>query len=119
MEETVTSIQPLSDQEKKRQALVAALVDFIADAVNTHHIALRDELRETLRDELTYEIGRELRNEVSDNVYQMFKAGDFKSHIDDAVRDVLKSGMIRDQVTDMIRDGDISVDVDVDASLSV
>ena len=111
MEETVTSIQPLSDQEKKRQALVVALVDFIGDAINTQ---VKD-----LREELTYEIGRELRNEVSDIVYEMFKAGDFKSHIDDGVRDVLKSGMIRDQVTDMIRDGDISVDVDVDASLSV
>ena len=111
MEETVTSIQPLSDQEKKRQALVTALVDFIADAINTE--------TKDMREELTYEIGRELRNEVSDNVYQMFQAGDFKSDIEDGVRDVLKSGMIRDQVTDMIRDGDISVDVDVDASLSV
>lgn len=109
MEETITQLQPLSDQEKKRQAFVAALVDFIGDAINTQ---VKD-----LREELTYEIGRELRNEVSDNVYLMFQAGDFKSHIDDGVRDVLKSGMIRDQVTDMIRDGDISVDVD--ASLSV
>ena len=111
MEETVTPIQPISDQEEKRHVLVAALVDFITAAIRTETKDLRDELRDEIREDL--------REAISDNVYKLFHEGDFKSEIRDGVQDILETGMVRDEITNMIRDGDISIDVDVDASLSV
>lgn len=75
-EETVTSIQPLSDQEKKRQALVAALVDFIGDAINTQ--------TKEIRDELIIEIGKNVLTSkmIRDEVNDMIQDGDIGIYVD-------------------------------------